>query len=794
MAGNDYQIDFSAADSTLYDRLFPQQISTLPVGRESDPLNNATAIDSVESLAPANLALGQIVPFEFRITADSAGSVYGDTITVTAGWETATTNGGLFGYDGNLGVIAAFIDASDPSASNDTDATVSNFSWNLVGTEIQGTFEITNLDPGKEIVLEAWVVLQDEIPVGTTGNVQSRLIGAETSGAIESGDKINTGNQTIPLLRVKDFFSTSADLSVVVGDSDVVTVQDDSAEVSIGEQFTYTILATNNSDAVANQVVLTDNLDPNVKFIAAKITDNEGAITTVSHDDSTSGGILTGDLGFLNPGEEVAIEVTVEVLDTSPTGGIGDLSNTVTITSINDDPNSGNNTNIELTDVIGTENYSIESEVDNNTTAPGVFTVGDTGQIEYDFLYDGGWFQGELAVFSLAGMEAYEYGSLDYLQEAAARAVSNSTQGRILTSDRDEGAHFDFAVSWEKNFNKGDYQGTKTFAMNPGDEVGFMLVQHTTFANIYSNPNHTSQWGKKVLFSTDSNQIAAVDNNGIFGYEDVRVDADNPDYDYNDFVFQVAGLTGNVDSMDELVNPTRDWRSTAMGQQLLNHANGETFTEGVFEVGATGEVIIDYLYDGGWYESEVGIFSLEGMDAYDLNSNAFATEAINRALSNSEQGYVVIQDPLEGARYSDLLKWEKNFNQGEYSGRQIFQMNPGDKFGLVLIPDTTLEDALLASDWETKKQPFFSITAANQDNTVQIGTVYDDVNGVIVGWEDVPRLRGSNQDYNDIVLAIEGADAIGINAIEDLINNGRNWLDKPVGQEIVSYFDNYSLV
>lgn len=784
MAGN-YQIDFSAADPNLYDRLFPEQISALPIGRKSNPLSGAADSTSVESLAPKNLALGQIVPFEFRIRADSAGTNKGDVVTFTAGWQTVTTNGGLFGYDGNLGVIAAFVDASDPSASGDTNATVSDFSWTLVGTEIQGTFKLANLDPGEEVVVEAWVVLQDKFSSGTTGNVQARLIDANsgTSGSLE---KINTGNQTIPLLRVKDFVSTQTDLSVVVSDSNIITTEDDLAQVNIGDRFSYNIVATNNSKNVANQVILTDILDSNVKFIGAKITDSEGAITTISHNGLKAGGTLTGDLGFLNPGEKVNIEVTVEVLNTASIVGTNNLKNTVNITSINEDPNTSNNTNTELTDVV---------KATNGLTSTGVFVVDNTGTIEYDYLYDGGWFQGEVAVFNLAGMETYQYGSSSFIKEAVARALSNSTQGRILTSDRTEGARFDFKVDWEKNFNKGNYQGTKTFAMNPGDKVGLMMVQNTTFDSIYSNPQLTNQWGKKVIFSTDRHQLAAVDFNGTFAFEDFQAHSKESDRDYNDLVFQVSGLTGNVSSMNAVVNPSRDWRTTEMGEQLLNYASGErVFTEGVFKVGETGEVIIDYLYDGGWYKSEVGIFSLNGMDAYDLNSDAFATEAIERALSNSHQGYVVTKDPLEGARYSGLLKWEKNFNQGEYRGRQIFQMNPNDTFGLVLIPNATFKDSLLAPKWATKKQPLFSLSDANLDDAIQIGTVYDGTEGAIVGWEDVSRNRASNQDYNDIVLAIEGADAIGITAIEDLINNNRNWLDKPVGQEIIGYFDNYSSI
>jgi hypothetical protein len=33
----------------------------------------------------------------------------------------------------------------------------------------------------------------------------------------------------------------------------------------------------------------------------------------------------------------------------------------------------------------------------------GVFTVGSSGQVSIDYLFDGGWYQGELAIFSLRG-------------------------------------------------------------------------------------------------------------------------------------------------------------------------------------------------------------------------------------------------------------------------------------------------------------------------------------------------------------------------------------------------------
>ena len=105
----------------------------------------------------------------------------------------------------------------------------------------------------------------------------------------------------------------------------------------------------------------------------------------------------------------------------------------------------------------------------------GTFIVDASGEVEVDFLFDGGWFRGELAMFSLEGMEAIEPGSTEFMLEAARRALTDSTQGRIIVQDELEAARFSADLAWERNFNSGIYQGVKTFQMTPGDEVAFML-------------------------------------------------------------------------------------------------------------------------------------------------------------------------------------------------------------------------------------------------------------------------------------------------------------------------------
>jgi hypothetical protein len=431
----------------------------------------------------------------------------------------------------------------------------------------------------------------------------------------------------------------------------------------------------------------------------------------------------------------------------------------------------------------------------------GVFEVGETGKVTFDYLYDGGWYQGELAVFSLEGMDAYQPGSNAFIAEATRRALTNSNLGHILANDRNEGARFTQKMSWENNFNTDPdkYKGVQTFTMNPGGQFAFMLVQNTTVSDI-SNPTKIWQGGKMPLFSIPEanpggkpiGQMVNVDGNGTYAFEDVRTDIANSDRDYNDFIFQIKGAKGAVSSMDLYSNSDRDWRKTSIGGELLKYANRATFDEGVFQVGNSGQVIIDFLYDGGFYQgAEVGIFSLNGMDMYEAGSKAFIEAAINRAKSNSTLGYTVVQDLNEKARFSGSFNWEGNFNAGQYKGRQTFLMNPGDTFGLVLIPDGTLNEALTAPDWAIKKDPLFSMSAANFKDQIQFADIFSNAEGTIIGFEDVRLDLGSNHDYNDVVLAIEGARRIGLTDIDDVMAANRNWLKTTVGQEVIHYFDNF---
>jgi len=353
-AGGDYSIDFSAGDPSNYPIFLPGDISNPPIppGRANSPIIDASSKGSpgtgVESLTPEDMALGQIVPFEFRISVGTppvCPTDGGDCITIVAEFRTRTTSGGDFGYDPTYGALAAFVDAGDPNASGDTDANVTSLNSTLIDIgsnkeAIQVTFEVCGLDPADgEVVVEVWMVLKNSIGPSVTGNVQSYLIDATTSGtgdcAPEANDNISTGNQTVPLLQVGQFFSSDVDVSVTKSDIE---------PGCMGDQIIYTLVVSNAGPSVANSIVITDILDPNVAFVSSTLP------CIGAHDGSMNGGIVTCDIGPLAVGASKTYSIIVDILPGAPTASTetddcglgGDILNNVSVSTISDDINSLN--------------------------------------------------------------------------------------------------------------------------------------------------------------------------------------------------------------------------------------------------------------------------------------------------------------------------------------------------------------------------------------------------------------------------------------------------------------------
>lgn len=119
----------------------------------------------------------------------------------------------------------------------------------------------------------------------------------------------------------------------------------------------------------------------------------------------------------------------------------------------------------------------------------GEFSISQSGQVNVDYLQDGGAYSGEVAVFSLKGMENLDRNSLEFKKEAMRRAKSNSKDGGVVLSD----------VTSDGKLDGGN--GSSSLSLNPGDRVGLIFLGNSSFNNISADG---CNWPNEVYFSTGS--------------------------------------------------------------------------------------------------------------------------------------------------------------------------------------------------------------------------------------------------------------------------------------------------
>ena len=277
-----------------------------------------------------------------------------------------------------------------------------------------------------------------------------------------------------------------------------------------------------------------------------------------------------------------------QILDKSPeTPPQPDLDTFI----INKNPTATTNNIPEKTQISTTPTDAITGDTakpatqNNISFDSGIFQADETGKISFDYLSDGGLYQGELAIISLTGIQEFVPDSEAFIKEAARRALSNSSLGYIAISDSTEAAKFS-SFEGENNFNIGEYRGIKTFAMTPGDELGIIVVPNGTIQQVYDNPGIGGD--KKTLFSMATansshafkrGQIASVANGGsIFVMEDMGI-GEGIDTDYNDIIFALKGATPKVISMDDVIAKNSDWRTSEKGKELIGDAAPQTETK-----------------------------------------------------------------------------------------------------------------------------------------------------------------------------------------------------------------------
>jgi len=232
------------------------------------------------------------------------------------------------------------------------------------------------------------------------------------------------------------------------------------------------------------------------------------------------------------------------------------------------------------------------------------------------------------------------------------------------------------------------------------------------------------------------------------------------------------------------------------GKTVSDSRTVNSYSAGTFVVGDEGLVNIDWLYDGGKYQGQFGIFSLDGMGQFTPGSPEFITEVTNRVLSNTEKGYLVFSDLEEGARFSGILGNEiKDWNAGDYKGVKSFAMKPGSCFATVLIPNSTFASvAQNPATTDANKRPLFSLVSANPAYGMSMGQMAD-VNGMgkAYSYEDKDAAT-SDRDFNDLIVMITGATA-DLPSIDDLKSQRRekrdygDWRDSDFGRLIMAHVE-----
>ena len=452
-------------------------------------------------------------------------------------------------------------------------------------------------------------------------------------------------------------------------------------------------------------------------------------------------------------------------------------------------------------------NSSVGQELVQYATRPdysgGIFDTGESGMVRIDFLHDGGWYQGELAIFSLAGMENFQAGSTEFIQEASRRALTDSHLGYVVTKDRTDAAKFSDKVAWEADFNAGTYKGAQTFNMASRGHFAFMLVQNNTVAAIAKDISIIKQTGNLPIFSIPEanpfgsaiGQMVNVDGKNTYAFEDNRLNLPNlSDRDYNDIVIQVKGATSDVPLMNGLVNPERDWRSSIEGQKLLNYANRSEYDKGVISSGQSGMLEVEFLYDGGAYRGDVGIFSLDGMENYAAGSTAFIAEAARRAASNSTQGYVLLSDTTDAAKFTSGLDWEANFNAGTFKGTRSLNLNPNSAYGVIQVPNGRISEVVANPAIDGTKRPLFSMLDNNPSRSFQMGRIDVGNDSYVIALED-QRLDGaSDRDYNDIIFRVKGDISISADTLDRVMAASKDWRSTDMGKALIDYASNPSAV
>ncbi len=399
--------------------------------------------------------------------------------------------------------------------------------------------------------------------------------------------------------------------------------------------------------------------------------------------------------------------------------------------------------------------------IEKASNEPGVFTVGEDGQLRFDLLADSGGYRGELAIVSLTGMEDLERGSSNFIQEAARRALSNSELGYLVFSDFTEGARFSGRLG-EAELN---YKGIRTFALTPSDEVVVMLVPNGTIQEVFDNP--TIEGDKRPLFSIaaanprGAEQFGQLRENRLtFGFEDLRRDFGS-DRDFNDLIFQIQGISGSATLHSQLIVPHRAWENTTLGQQILNFWSPPQITAALLN--DTGSKVADGMTMdvriGGQVSDDTKVVSLQ-------------------ASLNGTEGLVDVSDLLQ-VDGSFVLEQQRlgqlnggTLSDGEYSLILVATDGAGNlsQISVSFTLDTTAPTAIIANSLDTTST-VIEVSYSEAVSGLEVGNYTLTLGEEVIPVESVEEINSSLRQLNLGTRLNAGNYQLSITGVSDLAGN-----------------------
>ena len=223
----------------------------------------------------------------------------------------------------------------------------------LLGDELTYTLTVTNAGPSYDTLVSFTDTLPEGVSLVSSTPSQGSCSGTSTvsctlgtiaSGDIATvsivvipnvtGDLTNTATVTSSVADTSTGDNTATETTTVIPAANLSVTKAGSPDpVLLGEELTYTLIATNSGPSDATDVTLTDTLQASVSFVSASAGCTEAA------------GTVTCALGTLGSGDSSNVSIVVR-----PTA-LSTVTNTATVASVVADPSTGDNTVTETTAV-----------------------------------------------------------------------------------------------------------------------------------------------------------------------------------------------------------------------------------------------------------------------------------------------------------------------------------------------------------------------------------------------------------------------------------------------------------